>query len=136
MLVRSFEDKVTELVSKLKKQKIFPDLQNDGDSGGGGDGIIDQRASLFDTDYDVEPLVANLRERLEMAAILDASEQSASARSVQLWRMLDEELESSRDHEMRTAMHTGRSNITKTMKCDANFAILQQARHIDSLEYC
>ena len=76
-----------------------------------------QQQQQPDYEIEIEPLVATLRERLEMAAMLDASEQSTSTRSVQLWKLLDEELESSRDHKMRTAMHAGRSNISRTMKC-------------------
>lgn len=113
---RSFDDKVTELVAKLKKQKIFPDLHtSDGDSGGNR-GSGEPRSSL-QPEYDIEPLAAMLHERLEMAAMLDASDQSTSARSVQLWKLLDEELESSRDHKMRTAMQRGRGEISRTTKC-------------------
>jgi hypothetical protein len=119
-------------VQKLKKQKIFPDMT---DGIADGDGHLQtslaaaplgstltlqqqqQQQQQPDYEIEIEPLVATLRERLEMAAMLDASEQSTSTRSVQLWKLLDEELESSRDHKMRTAMHAGRSNISRTMKC-------------------
>lgn len=110
---RPFEEKVNELVAKLKKQKILPDLHAFGET----EPEPEQLASILNPEYDVEPLAANIRERLELAAILEASEQSTSARSVQLWKLVDEELQNSRDHKMRTSMDIGRVKISKTMKC-------------------
>ena len=95
-------------MQKLKKQKIFPDMTDGIADGDGhlqtslaaaplGSTLTLQQQQQPDYEIEIEPLVATLRERLEMAAMLDASEQSTSTRSVQLWKLLDEELESSRD---------------------------------------
>eukprot|EP01044_Picomonas_judraskeda_P003652 COSAG03_NODE_305_length_9164_cov_3.264093_9_plen_142_part_00 len=100
-------------MAKLKKHKIFPDLHASGKT----EPEPEQPPSDLNPEYDVEPLAATLRERLELTAMLDASEQSTSARSVQLWKLVDEELQNSRDHKMRTAMDIGRGKISKTMKC-------------------
>ena len=51
-----------------------------------------------------------------MAAMLDASDESSSTRSVQLFKLLDEEIESSRDHKMRKAMADGKKHVQRTMK--------------------
>ena len=117
----TFEEKVSELVAKLKKQKIFPDIYTADGSDKNGASRLRQGSQLLQptqsqSDYEVQSLADTLRERLEMLAMLDASEQSTSARSVQLWKLLDEELESSRDHKMRVSMATGRDNTITTMK--------------------
>jgi hypothetical protein len=64
-------------VAKLKKHKIFPDLHASGKT----EPEPEQPPSDLNPEYDVEPLAATLRERLELTAMLDASEQSTSARS-------------------------------------------------------
>ena len=48
--------------------------------------------------------------------MLDASDESSSTRSVQLFKLLDEEIESSRDHKMRKAMADGKKHVQRTMK--------------------
>ena len=48
--------------------------------------------------------------------MLDASDESSSTRSVQLFKLLDEEIESSRDHKMRKAMAEGKKHVQRTMK--------------------
>ena len=65
-------------------------------------------------DSDRSTVAAN--RRLEMAAMLDASDESSSTRSVQLFKLLDEEIESSRDHKMRKAMADGKEHVQRTMK--------------------
>lgn len=107
---RLFDEKVTELVTKLKKVRIAPDLKSSGGSGRGPE--------FAQPKYDVQPLVVSVRERLEMVAMLEATEESTSARSLQLLKLVDSELENSRDHNMRKAMEKGRDQISKTMLCD------------------
>jgi hypothetical protein len=109
-----FDEKVSELVAKLRKQKIFPDLQT-----GPAPGAKRERiASVVDSEeaWEVKPLTDVLRERLEMDAILNAAESSSSARSVQLFNILDEEIESSRDRKMREALRKGKEAVRRSMK--------------------
>ena len=59
--------------------------------------------------------------------MLDASDESSSTRSVQLFKLLDEEIESSRDHKMRKAMAEGkpmRMSETWEKNSDPNYHVL------------
>lgn len=109
-----FDEKVSELVVKLRKQKIFPDLPTRPTPGAN----LERIASMVSSEgtWEVKPLTDVLRERLEMDVMLNAAESSSSARSVQLLNSLDEEIENSRDRKMREALLKGKKAVRHSMK--------------------